>query len=260
MILTLFDKLYSRRFELKTMMDFHNIVYIHDGHKKIISTFGNGLISSLETAAKNNFTWQVSPEDIWLLVLQHTRQFIKHPGNNIIKGQGLVYEANVTSIFNQLDHPVKKLYDINFSTSNYGTNMVFKLTFLGTSQDYRTYSIDAPKKVILKGTQSDWDDMLKHYDTLHHIFPTFQSQLRTLGSFLVSFANQKPSLDLLNDIKASSDGCITQDFPLQYTKITGGFIGASLDPPTQSVCPNISWYVTRPPEHRLSRASLDLIF
>lgn len=260
MIQSLFDRIYNRSFALDMLIDVHDITYIHESDKRVISSFGNGFISSIETANNNKFAWHVTPDDVWLFALQYIRSYCQPPQQNIIKGNGLVYEACISSIFNQLDEgSCKCLYDINFTTSTYSTKTAAKITYLSDVSATTTYqrppATQAISKFHLDGTQQDWDTVMSLYNKCIDMTPrSLHESIKQLHPWLASFArDQKPEFNYVSPIVKSSDGVMTTQFPKEYTSISSGFVGCTLDQKRESVAPNIAWYVTRPKNHKNDR-------
>ena len=262
MIQTLFDRVYSRSFALDMLMDTQDIIYIHDSDKRVISTFGNGFISSLATANNNKFSWHVAPDDVWLFALHYIKMF--HPNtqhSEIIKGCGIVYEACISSIFNQVpDNTYKSLYDINFTTSTHTSKMAAKITYLAEKQTSKMYQKPPVttdiREIHLYGTQQDWDMIMKMYNTAIDMFPRdTQKSIQCLQPWLNSFVQQAPSFQSVSTIIGATDGIMTINFPREHTTICSGFVGCTLDQKLESAGPNIAWYVTRPEKQVNKRAS-----
>lgn len=246
-----FKNMFTRTFPLNLLIDIPELVYMHDDTKQVISTHGNGFMSTLQTAQYHDFVWSISPDDVWLHALQ---QIIPIQHENVdIKSHGLVYEQCINQLFHMVPCPYKHIFDLDFSTSTYASRMAAKVAYLSHFIHQQPYSFspiinDFKNPIITtKGTKEDWDKiryMTEHTDIIPEHFKDFLFQPSSFKA-------------LQNLYKSSSSHSGITGFKTDTNmQVFSGFIGAVLNNTEGSVSPNITWYIANSKDQQnISRVS-----
>lgn len=241
-----FKRQYMRTFQLRTMVDIPNLLYMHNGSQHVISTCGHGFTSSLGTAIHNELAWHIRPDDVWLFVLQQATPSLTKtcPQTSV---QGLVYEQCVNSLFDQVKCPLKHLYDLDFTTSTYDTKMAAKIALLA-NKDHNTYPwtqpltfSSLPPIIVTQGAKHDWDKICSMMNELQPYNNAVLDKLRPVVEEIVAAT---PKYTSLNALSVHHSG-LSSFRVSEGLEIVSGFIGSIFDDANKSIQPNITWYVKR---------------
>lgn len=232
-----FQTLFTRTFPLNSLINIPDLVYMHEDTKQVVSTHANGFLSSLQSAQYNRFKWRLTPDDVWLYVLQNLVP-LEHTATCPQSVTGLVYEQCVNQLFDNVKHPLKHMYDFDFTTSTYASKLAAKITFLSErihdfSYSFRPIATHPTPLIHLEGTTQDWDKLRTMFTELITSYPVLES----MAPFIIDFSNTAPLYTRKQHMG------VTYFKASPTLEVSAGFIGATLHAATESISPNITWYI-----------------
>jgi hypothetical protein len=130
------------------------------------------------------------------------------------------------------------MYDFDFTTSTYASKLAAKITFLSERIHDFSYSFKPietrPAPLIhLEGTTQDWDKMRIMFKELLTTYPALES----MAPFITDVSNTTPLYTHKHHMGVS---CFKASPTLE---VSAGFIGATLHAASESISPNITWYI-----------------
>jgi hypothetical protein len=152
--------------------------------------FHHGFVEGLHIAYETHRPIEITPDDIWLLILQgfakHVdnnseklrKQFVNHDGKLLIEVRRddfilgktdndwqSVFPSFVNKMNSHLKNNVVDILIPEFTTTNILTKSAFYVTTLDAFDSYFQYLLVTEcgiPKIILKGSTEDWEKILKH--------------------------------------------------------------------------------------------------
>lgn len=236
---------FMRTFQLRTLIDIPDLVYMYDDTKQVVSTYGHGFTSSLGTAMHHGFTWNISPDDVWLYILQQATPYLDITSPSSVVS-GLVYEQCVNILFDQIICPHKHIYNMDFTTSTYASKMAAKIALLAT-QDQTTFPWSNNilscrdtfiPSISLQGTKQDWQKIPAMLAELPDI-----PFLTKVGPCIDAIINEA-SLPELGLLTINHSG-LSSFKVAEGLEVVSGFVGAIINDENNCISPNITWYVKR---------------
>lgn len=163
-----------------------------------IHNTNNMFLTMIGTAFANHYPIELSPDDIWLMILSGVEEHIVHnkekfknkfvlPKSDtsirIINNEISVVSADsiwnkaITQLFDELSKKQPKEtfehFDVGFSTTNITDKNIIKTKMLGMSSKYFSYemiTLCGIPRIVLLGEKSDWEELRQKFTKLANYF------------------------------------------------------------------------------------------
>ena len=220
------------------------------------------LLNGFYTAHTNHYPIRIKPDDIWLLIVQafshHVNansEKLRHYFVNFDGKQKLIVKTNLSSIeqidrkilenfSEQINEQMKKylgdeLIDIltpDFSTSNYDSKIVCKISIMGAFKQYFNYEMFicgcGIPYIILEGTAQDYKQIIsKAKELKKYEFDWYINRIIPLVEKMVEAKEDKVDIDFFKNIIQKKEITETKYGPsglrkweVKYDYISGWFL------------------------------------
>jgi hypothetical protein len=184
-----FGKNFTKKISLNESINLVSQEKIEDGKSNYDSftyqQFPNHFIGSIHAAFNNHYPLELSPDDVWTVLLQGFAQhinlnaekfrdkFVEHEGkkiirvvrNEFVKGKKNDWPGCFTEFSNEIKKQVKvdgNIFIPKFSTTSQLNINIFNLSLMDITQsffDFRVMTMCGIPKITLLGSIEDWQDI-----------------------------------------------------------------------------------------------------
>ena len=183
--------------------------------------FGHPFVAMVGTSFANHYSMEISPEDIWFMILDGVRLHVKYnrdqlkdkfvranadtaikitdntltmnsPGEQWMKNISSIYD----SLYKKLPNATRESFNVDFSTSTNVDRFVNKAMVMAVSSEYYSYSVSTLcgiPKMVIKGEKKDWENLKAHFNmiTKELDMPWWAEQVNPILDEFVNVYNKK---------------------------------------------------------------------
>lgn len=156
--------------------------------------YAHPFVAMVGTSFAYHYSMEISPEDIWLMILDGVRLHVKYNRDQLkdkfvrtnadtaikvtdntltMNSPGKQWMENISSIYDslykKLPNATRESFNVDFSTSTNVDRFVSKTMVMAVSSAYYSYSIKTLcgiPKMVIKGKKKDWENLKAHFNMI----------------------------------------------------------------------------------------------
>lgn len=194
------------------------------------AVFPHPFVAMVGKAFANHYSIEISPDDIWLMILDGARLHVKN-NRDLLKNKFVqdgadtvihVYDNSLTmdspgeqwmkdidciydSLYKKLPKETRESFNVDFSTSTNVDRFVSKAMVMAVSSEYYSYMLTTLcgiPKIVIKGQQSDWINLKKHFNRIAKELdmPWWAEQVNPILDEFVNAFNKKFNMEFWRGI------------------------------------------------------------
>lgn len=183
--------------------------------------YAHPFVAMVGTSFANHYSMEISPEDIWFMILDGVRLHVKYNRDQLkdkfvrtnadtaikvtdntltMNSPGKQWMENISSIYDslykKLPNATRESFNVDFSTSTNVDRFVSKTMVMAVSSEYYSYSIMTLcgiPKIVIKGEKKDWENLKAHFNmiTKELDMPWWAEQVNPILDEFVNVYNKK---------------------------------------------------------------------